>query len=179
MDLFGFSILKPQQQEVIDAVLADKDCLAVMPNGGGKSACYVLERYIEVDVVKEVRDIVESIWICLNTSITVNYVVDVFRTDKKRELYPDDNLILTQCAMYGKGNGWSKKNALKLIHKLILDDVLQEQLIFREGLKPFCKLHVGKNWQIRKYNFIMHQKDSKTISKKFKIGASEDIQLLE
>ncbi|EFX77244.1 hypothetical protein DAPPUDRAFT_321466 [Daphnia pulex] len=35
IDLFGFSILKTQKSEVIDAVLAGKDCLAVMPTDGG------------------------------------------------------------------------------------------------------------------------------------------------
>ncbi|EFX64013.1 hypothetical protein DAPPUDRAFT_13555, partial [Daphnia pulex] len=34
--------LKPQQQEVMNAVIAGRDCFAVMPTGGGKSACYFL-----------------------------------------------------------------------------------------------------------------------------------------
>ncbi|MFO0732446.1 MAG: ATP-dependent DNA helicase RecQ [Nitrospiraceae bacterium] len=39
---FGFSAFRPGQREVIDAVLAGHDALAVMPTGQGKSLCYQL-----------------------------------------------------------------------------------------------------------------------------------------
>ncbi len=39
---FGLSSFRPGQEEVISAVLAGKDCLCVMPTGGGKSLCYQL-----------------------------------------------------------------------------------------------------------------------------------------
>ncbi len=39
-DVFGFGEFKPGQPEVIAAVLAGRDTLAVMPTGGGKSVCY-------------------------------------------------------------------------------------------------------------------------------------------
>ena len=37
---FGYSSFRPGQQEVIEAVLARRDTLAVMPTGGGKSVCF-------------------------------------------------------------------------------------------------------------------------------------------
>ena len=36
----GVRSLRPGQREVIDAVLAGRDTLAVMPTGSGKSLCY-------------------------------------------------------------------------------------------------------------------------------------------
>jgi len=39
---FGLSTFRPGQREVISTVLAGKDCLCVMPTGGGKSLCYQL-----------------------------------------------------------------------------------------------------------------------------------------
>ncbi len=39
---FGFSAFRPGQEEVIRAVLAGRDALAVMPTGQGKSLCYQL-----------------------------------------------------------------------------------------------------------------------------------------
>lgn len=39
---FGLSSFRPGQQEVIDAVLAGRDCMSIMPTGGGKSLCYQL-----------------------------------------------------------------------------------------------------------------------------------------
>ena len=36
---FGFSSFREGQQTLIDAVLAGRDVLGVMPTGGGKSLC--------------------------------------------------------------------------------------------------------------------------------------------
>src|SRR5690242_10005702 len=37
---WGFEQLRPQQSEAIDAALAGRDSLVVLPTGGGKSLCY-------------------------------------------------------------------------------------------------------------------------------------------
>ena len=42
--MFGFTALRPGQDEVVAAVLAGEDVLAVMPTGAGKSLCYQLPR---------------------------------------------------------------------------------------------------------------------------------------
>ena len=39
---FGLDDFRPGQRDVIDTVMADRDCLCVMPTGGGKSLCYQL-----------------------------------------------------------------------------------------------------------------------------------------
>ena len=39
---FGFAKFRPGQEEVIRAVLAGRDAMAVMPTGQGKSLCYQL-----------------------------------------------------------------------------------------------------------------------------------------
>jgi ATP-dependent DNA helicase RecQ len=37
---FGYNQFRPLQEEIINAVLAGKDVLALLPTGGGKSVCY-------------------------------------------------------------------------------------------------------------------------------------------
>jgi ATP-dependent DNA helicase RecQ len=39
---FGFDSFRNQQEEIINAVLDQKDCLVIMPTGGGKSICFQL-----------------------------------------------------------------------------------------------------------------------------------------
>ncbi len=40
--IFGFSAYRPGQEEIVDAVLAGENVLAIMPTGGGKSLCFQL-----------------------------------------------------------------------------------------------------------------------------------------
>ncbi|MBN1908623.1 MAG: RecQ family ATP-dependent DNA helicase [Pirellulales bacterium] len=42
LERFGLSAFRPGQEAVISAVLSGRDCLCVMPTGGGKSLCYQL-----------------------------------------------------------------------------------------------------------------------------------------
>ena len=37
---FGYDTFRGGQEEIIDALLAGRDVLAVMPTGAGKSVCY-------------------------------------------------------------------------------------------------------------------------------------------
>ncbi|MDR3093824.1 MAG: DNA helicase RecQ [Bacteroidales bacterium] len=41
-DYFGHSTFRDNQAEIVDAILARQDCLAVMPTGAGKSICFQL-----------------------------------------------------------------------------------------------------------------------------------------
>jgi len=44
---WNFSEFKPQQEAIIEAVLANEDCIALLPTGGGKSICFQIPALIK------------------------------------------------------------------------------------------------------------------------------------
>jgi len=43
---WNFSKFKPEQESIIEAVLANEDCIALLPTGGGKSICFQIPALI-------------------------------------------------------------------------------------------------------------------------------------
>ena len=57
-ELFGFEGFRPGQREAVDAGLADRDVLVVMPTGSGKSLCYQLPALMRTDLTLVVSPLV-------------------------------------------------------------------------------------------------------------------------
>jgi len=49
-EIFGFRSFRPHQEEIVRAILDNRDAFAVMPTGGGKSLCYQLPAAIKKGV---------------------------------------------------------------------------------------------------------------------------------
>ena len=47
---FGYDDFRGGQEEVIDALLAGRDALAIMPTGAGKSVCYQVPALLLPDI---------------------------------------------------------------------------------------------------------------------------------
>ncbi|MFM7228749.1 MAG: RecQ family ATP-dependent DNA helicase [Cyanobacteriota bacterium] len=55
---FGWDEFRPGQRPVVEALLAGRDCLAVLPTGAGKSLCYQLPALVRAGVVLVVSPLV-------------------------------------------------------------------------------------------------------------------------
>ena len=55
---FGFDAFRPGQREVIEAVLAGRSSVAIMPTGGGKSLCYQLPALLSQGVTVVVSPLI-------------------------------------------------------------------------------------------------------------------------
>ncbi|MDD3148533.1 MAG: DEAD/DEAH box helicase, partial [Candidatus Riflebacteria bacterium] len=55
---WGYTTFRPLQCEAVDAVLAGRDALVVMPTGGGKSLCYQLPAACGIGLVLVVSPLI-------------------------------------------------------------------------------------------------------------------------
>src|SRR3954453_9591503 len=55
---FGFEAFRPGQREAVEAALAGRDVLVVMPTGSGKSLCYQLPALMREDLTIVVSPLV-------------------------------------------------------------------------------------------------------------------------
>jgi len=102
-DTFGYQHFRPGQQTIINAALSGRDCLVVMPTGGGKSLCYQIPALVQEGLtlvvsplISLMKDQVDQLLAngvaaaCLNSTMTREQQQQVMadcRTGRVRLLY--------------------------------------------------------------------------------------------
>ncbi len=96
---FGYEEFRPLQKEIIEWVLESKDCLVLMPTGGGKSLCFQLPALMVegmvivisplISLMKDQVDALRANGInadLINSTLSPNEIVRVMEKAKKGEL---------------------------------------------------------------------------------------------
>jgi ATP-dependent DNA helicase RecQ len=109
---FGYETFRPLQKEIIESLLAGRDCLAIMPTGGGKSLCFQLPALVQkgtaivvsplISLMKDQVDALRANGIgaaYLNSTLSGSESVQVFRdviAGKIKLLYVSPEKLLSQ-----------------------------------------------------------------------------------
>ncbi|WP_299019923.1 ATP-dependent DNA helicase RecQ [uncultured Photobacterium sp.] len=91
-DVFGYQTFRTGQQEVIEAVAEGRDCLVIMPTGGGKSLCYQIPALMRdgltlvvsplISLMKDQVDQLNANGVaaaCLNSTMSRDAMQDTYR----------------------------------------------------------------------------------------------------
>lgn len=89
---FGYESFRNGQQELIDAILARRDCLGIMPTGSGKSLCFQIPAMLlngttiaVSPLISLMNDQITSLnrcgipAICLNSTISEREIVEIYQ----------------------------------------------------------------------------------------------------
>ena len=96
---FGYEEFRPLQKEIIERVLAGKDCVVLMPTGGGKSLCFQLPALMIdgiaivisplISLMKDQVDALQTNGITtdfINSTLSQNEITSVMDKAKKGEI---------------------------------------------------------------------------------------------
>jgi ATP-dependent DNA helicase RecQ len=86
---FGYDSFRPGQQEIVSAILARQDVLAIMPTGGGKSLCFQLPAVVQAGITLVVSPLValmqDQVASLKNNGIPATFLNSTLTRDEKWE----------------------------------------------------------------------------------------------
>ena len=111
-DVFGYQTFRTGQQQVIEMAAAGRDCLVIMPTGGGKSLCYQIPALMRggltlvisplISLMKDQVDQLNANGVaaaCLNSTMSREAMQDTFRAMQDGEVtlvYVSPERVLTR-----------------------------------------------------------------------------------
>lgn len=92
-EIFGYQQFRPGQQSIIETVLHGRDCLVVMPTGGGKSLCYQIPALVQEGLTLVVSPLIslmkDQVDQLLVNGIAAAYLNSSQPRDVQQQIYRD------------------------------------------------------------------------------------------
>lgn len=92
-EYYGYDSFRPLQAEIIDKVITKKDCLVIMPTGGGKSVCYqvpaMLMQGITVVISPLIALMKDQVQALQGNGIAAAYINSMLSSGQQNEIEQD------------------------------------------------------------------------------------------
>ncbi|OCQ50493.1 ATP-dependent DNA helicase RecQ [Photorhabdus australis subsp. thailandensis] len=136
-ETFGYQQFRPGQQQVINTILEGRDCLVIMPTGGGKSLCYQIPALIQEGVTLVVSPLISLMKDQVDQLQANGVAADCLNSAQAREQQID---VIRRC----------RQGMVKLLYiapeRLMMDNFLEQLLEWRPAMLAVDEAHCISQW---------------------------------
>ncbi|TKI04162.1 ATP-dependent DNA helicase RecQ [Martelella alba] len=136
-DTFGYQQFRPGQQALINAVISGRDCLAVMPTGGGKSLCYQIPALVAEGLTLVVSPLISLMKDQVDQLLAYGVPAACLNSSQTRE---QQHEIIAAC----------REGRLKLLYiapeRLMMDNMLDQLSSWRLAMIAVDEAHCISQW---------------------------------
>ncbi|AWK44137.1 ATP-dependent DNA helicase RecQ [Photorhabdus laumondii subsp. laumondii] len=134
---FGYLQFRSGQQQVIDTILEGRDCLVIMPTGGGKSLCYQIPALVQEGVTLVVSPLISLMKDQVDQLRANGVAADCLNSTQAREQQID---VIRRC----------RQGMIKLLYiapeRLMMDNFLEQLLEWQPAMLAVDEAHCISQW---------------------------------
>ena len=136
-DTFGYQQFRPGQQALINAVIGGRDCLAIMPTGGGKSLCYQIPALVMEGLTLVVSPLISLMKDQVDQLLAYGVAAACLNSTQTRE---QQHEIMAGC----------REGRIKLLYiapeRLMMDNMLDQLLQWKPAMIAVDEAHCISQW---------------------------------
>ncbi|NHB86910.1 ATP-dependent DNA helicase RecQ [Photorhabdus tasmaniensis] len=134
---FGYLQFRPGQQQVINTILEGRDCLVIMPTGGGKSLCYQIPALVQEGLTLVVSPLISLMKDQVDQLRANGVAADCLNSTQAREQQID---VIRRC----------RQGVIKLLYiapeRLMMDSFLEQLLEWQPAILAVDEAHCISQW---------------------------------
>ncbi|WP_092878832.1 ATP-dependent DNA helicase RecQ [Izhakiella capsodis] len=136
-DTFGYQHFRPGQETIIQAALSGRDCLVVMPTGGGKSLCYQIPALVRDGLTLVVSPLISLMKDQVDQLLANGVAAACFNSTQSRE---QQQAVMSGC----------RSGQIKLLYiapeRLMMDNFVDHLAHWKPGMLAVDEAHCISQW---------------------------------